>query len=52
MSFLWTHARFLESLGVCPWREQREEPHLRLDLVAGDGIFENVAGLDVRRIRR
>jgi len=25
---------------------------LGLELVAGDGIFENVAGLDVRRIRR
>ena len=25
---------------------------LRLELVAGDGIFENVSGLDVRRIRR
>ena len=25
---------------------------LNLELVAGDGIFENVAGLDVRRIRR
>ena len=25
---------------------------LGLELVAGDGIFENIAGLDVRRIRR
>ena len=25
---------------------------LGLELVAGDGIFENVPGLDIRRIRR
>lgn len=25
---------------------------LELELVAGDGIFENVSGLDVHRIRR